>query len=64
MPSDATTVEAYLSVLPSDRREALGTVRRTILDNLPEGYEEVLNWGMITYQVPLERSARPTTASR
>ncbi len=56
MPSDATTVEAYLSVLPSDRREALGTVRRTILDNLPEGYEEVLNWGMITYQVPLERS--------
>ena len=25
-----------------------------ILDNLPEGYEEAMNWGMITYQVPLE----------
>ncbi|MFC1866466.1 DUF1801 domain-containing protein [Chloroflexota bacterium] len=24
-----------------------------ILDNLPSGYEEVMNWGMITYQVPL-----------
>ena len=25
-----------------------------ILDNLPAGYEETMNWGMITYQVPLE----------
>ncbi len=25
-----------------------------ILKNLPKGYEEVMNWGMITYQVPLE----------
>jgi len=24
------------------------------LENLSEGYEEVMNWGMITYQVPLE----------
>ncbi|NNL13771.1 MAG: DUF1801 domain-containing protein, partial [Acidimicrobiia bacterium] len=27
----------------------------TILANLPEGYEEAMNWGMITYQVPLDR---------
>jgi hypothetical protein len=31
------------------------SVRRTILANLPVGYEEAMNWGMITYQVPLAR---------
>jgi uncharacterized protein YdhG (YjbR/CyaY superfamily) len=54
MRSDATTVKGYLSALPNDRREAIEAVRQTILDNLPPGYEEVMNWGMITYQVPLE----------
>ena len=54
MRSDASTVEQYLSELPDDRREMIGEVRQTILDNLPMGYEEVMNWGMITYQVPLE----------
>lgn len=53
MQSDAETVEQYLAELPDDRREAIQAVRKTILDNLPEGYEEVMNWGMITYQVPL-----------
>ncbi len=55
MKSAATTVEQYLTELPPERREAIGVVRRTILANLPPGYEEVMNWGMITYQVPLER---------
>jgi uncharacterized protein YdhG (YjbR/CyaY superfamily) len=54
MRSDATTVQEYLSALPDDRREAIQAVRQTILDNLPHGYEEAMNWGMITYQVPLE----------
>ena len=59
MPSDAATVEHYLGELSEDRREALRTVRKVILDNLPDGYEEVMNWGMITYQVPL--ATHPTT---
>jgi uncharacterized protein YdhG (YjbR/CyaY superfamily) len=54
MKSSARTIEKYLADLPPDRREAIGKTRQTILDNLPEGYEEVMNWGMITYQVPLE----------
>ena len=54
MRSDAATVEQYLAELPADRREAIGAVRQTILEHLPQGYEEVMNWGMITYQVPLE----------
>jgi uncharacterized protein YdhG (YjbR/CyaY superfamily) len=54
MQSDASTVDQYLSDLPDDRRRAIEKVRQVIVENLPEGYEEVINWGMITYQIPLE----------
>ncbi len=54
MRSDADTIDQYLLELPPDRREALGEIRAVILAHLPAGYEEVMNWGMITYQVPLE----------
>ncbi len=53
MQSKATTVSQYLEELPADRRQAIETVRQTILKNLPEGYEEVMNWGMISYEVPI-----------
>ena len=49
----ATTVDEYLKQLPEDRREALQTVRQTILKNLPKGYEEGIQYGMIGYYVPL-----------
>lgn len=52
--SRAKTVAAYLNEIPEERRAALDTVRKTILDHLPPGYEETMNWGMICYQVPLE----------
>ena len=54
MRSEATSVEEYLAELPDDRREALTIVRDVILANLPDGYEERMNWGMISYEVPLE----------
>jgi len=54
MRSEATTVDDYLSELPADRREAIAAVREVILENLPEGYVESMNWGMIAYEVPLE----------
>lgn len=53
MRSDAVTVEEYLGSLPDPRRVALHRVRRVILDNLDREFEEVMNWGMIAYQVPL-----------
>ena len=59
MKSEAQTIEEYLAELPDDRREAVEEVRKTILSSLPDGYEESMNWGMITYQVPL--SAYPET---
>ena len=51
--SDAVSVEEYLSELDDVRREAVGAVRRVILDNLPVGYEEIMQYGMISYVVPL-----------
>ena len=57
MRSDATTVDEYLAGLPSERRTALAAVRSVILDHLPDGYEEEMRWGMITYEVPLSTLA-------
>ena len=53
--SKAKSVEQYLKELPAERREAIAAVRKIILQNLPKGYEEAMNWGMICYEVPLER---------
>jgi len=52
--SKAKTVEEYLNELPPDRREIVSGVRNVILQNLPEGYTESMNWGMISYEIPLE----------
>ncbi|SMD34881.1 protein of unknown function (DU1801) [Reichenbachiella faecimaris] len=54
MQSSATSVQEYLESLPEDRREAITRVREIILKNLPTGIEETMNWGMISYEVPLE----------
>ncbi len=53
MQSDATTVEEYLSELEPARRETVSAVRQVILDNLPPGYEETMQYGMVSYVVPL-----------
>ena len=52
MKSAATTVDEYLRGLPDERRDAISAVRKVILDNLPEGYTEVMQYGMIGYAVP------------
>lgn len=59
MHSDAATADEYLASLPNDRREALEQVRTVILANLPTGVVEEMNWGMISYDVPL--STHPNT---
>ena len=57
--SKAKTVTAYLAGLSPERRNAVAAVRRMIKRHLPEGYREVMNWGAITYEVPLR--TYPTT---
>ncbi|MEO5722301.1 MAG: DUF1801 domain-containing protein [Chthoniobacterales bacterium] len=43
----------YLAALPADRRAALSAVRKVINENLPVGYEEGMQFGMIGWYVPL-----------
>jgi uncharacterized protein DUF1801 len=54
MKSKASTVEEYLAGLPEDRLAAIQAVRKVILKNLPKGYEEVLQYGVLGYVVPLK----------
>jgi hypothetical protein len=53
--SDARTVAEYVSTLPDDRRETFEAVRRVILEHLPAGFVETMEFGSPSYVVPLER---------
>lgn len=57
--SAAATVDQYLAELPAERREIVAAVREMILRHLPVGYQETINWGMISYEIPLAQY--PTT---
>jgi len=51
--SAAKTVAQYLASLPAERRRVVAAVRKVIRANLPSGYRETMNWGMINYEIPL-----------
>ena len=53
--SGAAKVEEYLAELPPQRAAVVQRVRQAILDHLPAGYDETMNWGMISYELPLAR---------
>lgn len=52
MRSDAKTPEQYIRELPTDRKEAVSQLREVVLKNLPDGFEEVMSYGMLGYVVP------------
>lgn len=54
MPSKAETVDAYLAELTDEDRAVVTAVRDVVVEHLPAGYDEQMNWGMICYEVPLE----------
>lgn len=54
--SSATTVADYLRELEPDRRELVTKLRKLFKSNLQPGFKEVMNWGMIVYEVPLKVS--------
>lgn len=55
MQSKAASVKAYLAELPADRREMIAAVRQVILENIDQGFEEGMQYGMIGYYVPHSR---------
>lgn len=47
------TVQEYISSLPTDRQLVIQKLRETIINSLPQGFEETISYGMIGYVVPL-----------
>lgn len=52
MQSQAKTVDEYIGNLPEDRKEPILSIRKAILDNLPENFAEGIGYGMLCYSVP------------
>jgi hypothetical protein len=52
MTSAAKTVEEYMNNLPEDRKKPMELLRNVLLKNIPNGFEEGMNYGMIGYYVP------------
>jgi len=52
MQSSTKSVTEYLAELPDDRRAAISKVRAVIRKNLPKGFAEQMQYGMISYVVP------------
>lgn len=48
----AKDVADYISQLPIDKKEAIIRLRKTVLDNIPKGFEECLNYNTISYVIP------------
>jgi len=53
--SKAATVAQYLGELPTERAAVVSTVRDLVNEHLPPGFDETMRWGMISWEVPLER---------
>jgi uncharacterized protein YdhG (YjbR/CyaY superfamily) len=52
MTYQATTPEDYIAQIPNDRKFAVEKLRAIIKKNLPKGFEEGIQYGMIGYYVP------------
>jgi uncharacterized protein YdhG (YjbR/CyaY superfamily) len=48
----AETPDEYMNKLPDDRKQVISKLRQTLKANLPEGFSETINYGMIGYVVP------------
>ena len=52
MQYKATSPEDYISQVPEERQSTLKKLRKVINANLPKGFEEGIQYGMIGYYVP------------
>ena len=52
MKVEGNTPEEYLSNIPEERKAIFTQLRQAVLDNMPNGFEERMSYGMIGYVVP------------
>jgi uncharacterized protein YdhG (YjbR/CyaY superfamily) len=55
MQSSAKTVFEYIKQLPKEKRATIEVIRKVIKKHLPQGYSEIMQYGMIVYVIPLKR---------
>ncbi|MDF2905151.1 MAG: hypothetical protein K0R34_472 [Herbinix sp.] len=58
MNNEIRTVDDYIEALPIDRKSIMNRLRKIMLENLPEGFEENYSYGMIGYAIPLSQYPR------
>lgn len=54
MQYKANSPEEYIAAIPEERREPIRKLRDIINKNLPDGFQETMNYGMIGWVVPHE----------
>jgi len=52
MPTKPSTIQEYLNHIQEERQVPFDKLRNTILENIPKGFEEGMNYGMPSYYVP------------
>ena len=52
MKVNANTVEEYFQAIPEERQPHMKKLHQTIVDNLPEGFQVGMSYGMVGYVVP------------
>ncbi|MCC6819057.1 MAG: DUF1801 domain-containing protein, partial [Bacteroidia bacterium] len=52
MKINATSIEDYIAQVSDDKRNTIVKLREIIKSNLPKGFLETMNYGMIGYVVP------------
>jgi hypothetical protein len=56
MQSSAVSVNAYLKELDASRSSQIKKLVKLVRENIKPGFDEVMRWGMISYEVPMELS--------
>ncbi|MFV0266348.1 MAG: DUF1801 domain-containing protein [Draconibacterium sp.] len=52
MKIEAHSPEEYIAQVPEERKAALHKLRQVICENLPNGFQEAMSYGMIGFVVP------------
>jgi hypothetical protein len=54
MQSNSAIPDEYVANLPEDRRTAIADIRKAINENIPDGFKELMCYGMLGWVVPHE----------
>ncbi len=52
MQYQVQTPDEYIKAIPEERKPIMRALRKVIKDNLPKGFSEEINYGMIGYVIP------------